>query len=278
MAYEGGVAVITGAAGGLGQALARRCAARGMRLVLADVDGGALAAAAAAFPGAASRVTDVSRAEELEALAELAWARFGAVHLLFNNAGVGLARTVADTGEADWRWVLGVNLFGVLHGIAAFLPRLRAQGGPARIVNTASAAGFLSEPGMAAYGASKHAVVAVSETLRRELAAEGSPVGVTLLCPAFFPTGIGRSARVRPPELAPAAEPSAASREAERQLDRAVAAGRLGADDVAGLALAGVDAGDFYVFTHKKLRLALEGRAREILDACPWPGQKPPEG
>ena len=147
------VAVITGAAGGLGLALARRCAARGLGLVLADVDREGLEAARRALGEGVpceTRPTDVSRAEELRALADLAFGRFGRVHLLFNNAGVGLAAPVAETTENDWRWVLGVNLWGVVHGLAAFLPRLRAQDCPSRIVNTASAAGFLAEPGMAA--------------------------------------------------------------------------------------------------------------------------------
>ena len=269
---EGKVAVITGGAGGLGAALARQCAARRMRIVLADVDATALERAAGALgPGAtcATAVTDVMRRESVQALAELAYGTFGAVHLLFNNAGVGLSRSVAETTANDWAWVLGVNLWGVLHGIAAFLPRMEAQGEECRIVNTASAAGFLSDPGMAAYGVSKHGVVVVGETLAKELAARGSRVGVTLLCPAFFPTGISSSERVRPAELA--SPTPAADRAVQEKLDAAVRKGRLGADDVAALAFEGILRGDRYVFTHKKIRLAIEERLREILAACPYP-------
>lgn len=268
---KGGVAVITGAAGGLGRALARQCLGRGMRLVLSDVDGAALeeTARSLAAPGGCLAVAaDVSRGEEVEALARRAFERFGEVRLLFNNAGVGLARTVADTTANDWRWLLGVNLWGVIHGIASFLPRLEAQGRPCRIVNTASAAGFLSEPAMAAYSVSKHAVVVLSETLDRELRQAGSQVGVTVLCPAFFPTGISQSERVRPRELESPAPPSAASRAAEEQLARAVRSGRLGPDDIAARALQGVEAGELHVFTHPKIRLAIEERLRVVLEAC----------
>ena len=209
MELQGKVAVITGAAGGLGLALARRCAERGMRLVLADLDGEALSAAAERLP-AAERVTaevDVTRGEQVDSLARFAYQRFGAVHLLFNNAGVGLVKPVAETTQNDWRWVLGVNLWGVIHGISAFLPRMQAQLEESRIVNTASAAGFLSDPGMAAYSVSKHAVVVLSETLHKELAQASSRVGVTVLCPAFFPTGIADSERVRP-QSSPTARPT----------------------------------------------------------------------
>lgn len=268
------VAVITGAAGGLGLALARQCAARGLQLVLADVDRDGLEAARRTLGPevpCATRATDVSRAEELEALAALAFERFGRVHLLFNNAGVGLAAPVAETTENDWRWVLGVNLWGVVHGIAAFLPRLERQGFESRIVNTASAAGFLAEPGMAAYSASKHAVVALSETLQRELAEGGSRVGVTLLCPAFFPSGITASERSRPAQLARGGPPSPAAREAEARLEKAVRSGRLDADQIAGMALAAVEAGDLHAFSHKRIRLAIEERMRRLLAACPFP-------
>jgi NAD(P)-dependent dehydrogenase (short-subunit alcohol dehydrogenase family) len=269
------VAVITGASGGLGQALARACAARGMRLVLADLEAGPLAAAAAALPSSTEPLTvqvEVSRAADLERLARAAFERFGAVHLLFNNAGVGLARTVADTTAQDWQWVLGVNLWGVIHGVQAFLPRMEAQPFPSRIVNTASAAGFLSEPGMAAYSVSKHGVVVLSETLQRELALAGSRVGVTVLCPAFFPTGISDSERFRPPELRSASEPGPASRAAEAQLRKAVESGRIGADEVAEAALQGALSGALHVFTHPRIRLALEARQAEIRKACPYPG------
>lgn len=276
MELQGKVAVITGGAGGLGIALARRCAARGMRLVLADVDPAALDAAARQLAGEelATLPTDVTRPEQLEALARLAYDRFGAVHLLFNNAGVGLVKPVAETTANDWRWVLGVNLWGVIHGITAFLPRMQAQPDESRIVNTASAAGFLSDPGMAAYSVSKHAVVVLSETLAKELAEAASRVGVTVLCPAFFPTGISESERVRPRELANPGASSEAERQVKERLGHAVRAGRLSADDVAERALEGVVARERFVFTHPKIRLAIEARIGEALAACPYPGRR----
>ena len=270
--FQDKVAVITGAAGGLGLALARQCAARGMRLVLADLDAATLEAAAAGFGGperCLARATDVTRAGDVEGLARAAEARFGPVHLLFNNAGVGVSKTIAETTANDWRWVLGVNLWGVLHGIAAFLPRMQAQEEESRIVNTASAAGFLSDPGMAAYSVSKHAVVVVSETLRKELELERSRVGVTVLCPAFFPTGIAQAERSRPPELASPPPASALSREAQARLEKAVSSGRLGADEIAARALEGVAARAFYVFTHSKIRLAIDERMRAVTGAFP---------
>ncbi len=270
--FEGKVAVITGAAGGLGLALARQCADRGMRLVLADLDAAALEAAVARFGGperCLARPTDVTRADEVEALARAAEERFGAVHLLFNNAGVGVSKTIAETTANDWRWVLGVNLWGVLHGIAAFLPGMAAHGGEGRIVNTASAAGFLSEPCMGAYSVSKHAVVVVSETLRKELELERSRIGVTVLGPAFFPTGIIQAERSRPPELASPPPASALALAAQARLEKAVLSGRLGADEIAARALDAVQARAFYVFTHAKIRLGIEERMRAILGAFP---------
>jgi len=271
---QGRVAVITGGAGGLGTALARQCLQRGMKVVLADVDGAGLATAAGGLGGGVvTCVTDVMKRESVEALAAFAYQRHGAVHLLFNNAGVGLSRSVGETTSNDWAWVLGVNLWGVIHGIAAFLPRMAAQQEESRIVNTASAAGFLSDPGMAAYGVSKHGVVVIAETLAKELAEKGSQVGVMLLCPAFFPTGITTSERVRPAGLTSPVPVSDADRGVQEKLDSAVRKGRLSADDVAAMAFEGILRGDLYVFTHKKIRLAIEERLRHILEACPYPAR-----
>jgi NAD(P)-dependent dehydrogenase (short-subunit alcohol dehydrogenase family) len=212
--------------------------------VLADVDPAALDAAARQLAGTELAIlpTDVTRPEQLEALARLAYDRFGAVHLLFNNAGVGLVKPVAETTANDWRWVLGVNLWGVIHGIAAFLPRMQAQPDESR-----------------------------SETLAKELAAASSRVGVTVLCPAFFPTGISESERVRPRELANDGASSEAERQVKERLGHAVRAGRLSADDVAARALEGVVARERFVFTHPRIRLAIEARIGEALAACPYP-------
>ncbi len=162
-------AVITGAASGIGLALAQRGAREGMRLVLADIEGDKLKAAAATLTIAADRLSlhtlDVSRDEDIGRLADEAFRRFGGVHLLCNNAGVGLTRVTWEHTLQDWEWLLGVNLWSVIHGIRHFLPRMLEQTDGGHIVNTASVAGLLSTPGMAAYNVSKHGVVTLSETL-----------------------------------------------------------------------------------------------------------------
>ena len=189
------IAMVTGAASGLGLVLARALAARGDALMLADIDEPALQAAAAELrrlPGAriAARRCDVSRSAEVEALREATLAEYGAVHLVFNNAGVAPMGAAWESSEHDWDRALGVNLWGVIHGVRAFMPVLLAQDA-GRMVNTASVAGLVSPPGMAAYSATKHAVVALTETLRHDLAARGSKVRCSVVCPAYFPSAIG---------------------------------------------------------------------------------------
>jgi NAD(P)-dependent dehydrogenase (short-subunit alcohol dehydrogenase family) len=261
------VAVITGAASGFGRALAIRCAGARMRLVLADVDEKGLeeTARASGDPGAASlRVKcDVSRWEDVESLAARTWERFGGAHLLFNNAGVAVAGPVWAATLEDWRWVLGVNVMGVVHGIRAFVPRMLRQGSECHVVNTASVAGLLSVPGQGVYCVSKHAVVTLSECLLHDLRAEGAPIGVSVLCPAFVNTGIADSARSRPAELAstnPLAGPH------EERLRHAVRSGKLSADDVARVTLEAVASGRFYVLTHPRIKPAVEARMRDILE------------
>ncbi len=197
---NGSVAVVTGAASGIGAALARAFAAAGCSVVLADVDAVALDAVAATMEEEVlTVVTDVSVAADLEHLAETAFNRFGAVHVLCNNAGVSTFNPVVAQSLDDWRWVLGVNLWGVIHGVQAFLPRMTAKGQPAHIVNTSSLAGLASGlPSLGPYNVSKVGVVALSETLRMELAMAGSPVGVSVLCPGSTPTRILESERNRP--------------------------------------------------------------------------------
>jgi len=180
---RGKTAVVTGAASGIGRALAHRLAREGMRLVLADVDRRALAQLSRELPGAMAVRTDVSRMADVEALADEAYARFGAVHLLCNNAGIAAYGRVWEVPLARWRRVVAVNLWGVIHGCLAFLPRMIAQRGPAHVVNTASMAGLVTPPLGGPYSASKHAVVAVSEALAQDLAGQGSAVGVSVLCP-----------------------------------------------------------------------------------------------
>ena len=200
---DGSVAVVTGGASGIGAALGHAFAAAGCSVVLADVDSSALDAVAGTVEGEVlTVVTDVSVATDVERLAEVAFDRFGAVHVVCNNAGVSTFNPVVAQTLDDWRWVLGVNLWGVVHGVQAFLPRLLSQGEPAYIVNTSSLAGLASGlPSLGPYNVSKVGVVALSETLRMELAMAGAPVGVSVLCPGSTPTAILESERNRPAAL-----------------------------------------------------------------------------
>ena len=203
-AFEGQVAVVTGAASGLGRGIAERFGAAGCRLVLADVEEPALAAATAELAGAGVEATaiatDVSDAASMDALAETVLERHGHVDLLFNNAGVGIQKPTAEMTTRDWDWVLGVNLWGVIHGLRVFLPHMLARDA-GRIINTASSAGHVVVPLLAAYNASKHAVVAISETVRVELAQQGSAVSIAAFCPGMVRTRITSSARNRPEGL-----------------------------------------------------------------------------
>jgi NAD(P)-dependent dehydrogenase (short-subunit alcohol dehydrogenase family) len=200
--FKDKVAVITGAASGIGRALAERCAHEGMKVVLADVDVDALATTVAALKATGAPVlavvTDVSKAQDVDALAQRTLAAFGAVHLLCNNAGVWAGISAWDSSLADWEWVLGVNLWGVIHGIHTFVPLMLAQGTPGHIVNTASMAGLLTGRGPAVYRVSKHAVVALSEMLYHQLAHRGANVKVSVLCPGGVDTQIIDAARNRP--------------------------------------------------------------------------------
>lgn len=197
---EGKVAVVTGGASGIGRGLAARFAADGMHVVIADVENAALEQTAAEL-GVVGVQTDVADAASVQALADQVCDRFGTVHVLCNNAGVGGGGQIADLTLADWKWVLDVNLWGVIHGIHSFLPRLLANPDGGHVVNTASMAGLFASAGMGPYNATKFAVVAISETLSKELQAAGSSVGVSVLCPGFVRTNIFDSQRNRPDAL-----------------------------------------------------------------------------
>lgn len=203
---EGKVAVVTGAASGIGRAMARSFGAAGMKLALADVEKGALEEArrgiAAEGVEARAFVCDVSQADSVRKLAEDARSSFGSVHVVCNNAGVFLGGTTWGTSLNDYEWILNVNVWGVIHGIRSFVPILLEQNEPAHVVNTASMAGLTTGPLTAAYFMSKHAVVALSESLYHELAARpGCPVGVSVVCPELVNTRIFQAGRNRPPHL-----------------------------------------------------------------------------
>ncbi|OHC65284.1 MAG: short-chain dehydrogenase [Rhodocyclales bacterium GWA2_65_19] len=263
-------AVITGAASGIGLELARRAANEGMNLVLADIEAARLDAAAATLGLPAERLllqkTDVSREDEIAALADAAFARFGGVHLLCNNAGVGLTRVTWELTTADWNWVLGVDLWSVIHGIQHFLPRMLDQAEPGHVVNTSSVAGLLSTPGMAAYNVAKHGVVTLSETLYGELQAAKANVGVSLLCPAWVPTAIHQSARNRPDRFGAAKPAAGLSAAYEERMGQAVKSGRLTATDMANAVFEAVMEERFYVIPHRKINNAIQLRMDDILN------------
>jgi NAD(P)-dependent dehydrogenase (short-subunit alcohol dehydrogenase family) len=293
-AFHGRTAVITGAASGLGREFARHACGLGMQLVLADVEAAPLNALVAELGSAGCRVlgevVDVSRSEDVARLAERAYAEFGEVSLLFNNAGVGSGGYLWENSEADWQWVLGVNLWGVVHGIRHFVPRMLTSGQPAHIVNTASVAGLLCAPVMGVYNVSKHAVVALTETLHHDLRMAGAQIGVSLLCPAFVPTGIALSHRNRPADLRGAA-PTASQKMAHAAIVKAVDSGRVAAPEVARITFEAIAEDRFYVFTHPQILPSVQLRFDDILakrtpsdpylvkpSARPHPGAEPVGG
>jgi len=259
---RGKTAAITGAGGGLGRAMALAFAREGMHLALADVDEGALQETASLLsrPPVVSMRVDVSKEQDIQEFSR----RIDQPFLVCNNAGVSPLGAVWENSAGDWQWILGVNLWGVIHGVRAFAPRLIAQN-EGHIVNTASVAGLISPPGSGAYNVTKHAVVALSESLHHDLRERNSAVGVSVLCPAYVPTGISSSERNRPAGLA-AGSKSELTKAKEANLKKAVASGRLTADDVAKAVVAAVKDDRFYVLTHPRIKGAVEARMGDILD------------
>jgi NAD(P)-dependent dehydrogenase (short-subunit alcohol dehydrogenase family) len=241
-----------------------------MKLVLADIEEEPLRRVETEFRKAGIPVvgirTDVSRAQDVERLAEKTLATFGAVHLLCNNAGVAPGGAVWENTLADWEWVLGVNVWGVIHGVHTFVPIMLRQDVECHVVNTASVAGLLSVPGMGIYCVSKHAVVTLTECLYHDLVQRGAKVGVSLLCPAFVPTGIIESERNRPALLRNAQRPRTSEELArDEQIRHAVMSGRLSAQDVAEIVFKAVREGRFYALTHPKIKDAIATRTEDIV-------------
>jgi NAD(P)-dependent dehydrogenase (short-subunit alcohol dehydrogenase family) len=212
---------------------------------------------------------DVSDAAQMEHLAQRVRERFGAPHLVFNNAGVGSGGLVWESTVQDWRWVLGVNLWGVIHGVRLFTPMMleAAQRDPAwrgHIVNTASMAGLLNPPNMGVYNVSKHAVVSLSETLYQDLSLVTDQVRASVLCPFFVPTGIQHSERNRPGELA-AAKPTRSQLIGQAMTDKAVSSGKVTAAQVAQLVFDAVAAGQFYIYSHPKAIASVQTRLEDVM-------------
>ncbi|HRO59943.1 MAG TPA: SDR family oxidoreductase [Burkholderiaceae bacterium] len=267
--FAGKVAVITGAGSGFGREFARIGASLGMRLVLADVQADALAAVVDELRERGVEVigeqVDVSKGDEVERLAQRTKEAFGKVHLLFNNAGVAAGGLVWESTEKDWQWTLGVNLWGVIHGVRCFVPMMLEQGDECHVVNTASVAGLLSTQLMGVYNVSKHGVVTLTETLYNDLRLSNANIGVTLLCPAFVPTGIHASERNRPAELASEGEPTASMIASQKATEKATSSGKISAEDVAKMTFDAIRENRFYVVTHPKILASVELRMQDVV-------------
>jgi NAD(P)-dependent dehydrogenase (short-subunit alcohol dehydrogenase family) len=273
--FKGKTAVVTGAASGIGHALAQRCAEEGMNVVLADIEEKALIDAEREMKAAGAAVlavlTDVSRAADIEALAKKTLETYGAVHLSFNNAGVGAGFASWNSTEEDWKWVLGVDLWGVIHGIRSFIPIMLKQDVECHVVNTASIAGVMSGPGEAPYKVAKHGVVTLSETLHHELRYGGAKIGVSVFCPWFVRTRIMECERNRPRELLnnPALmrewEANPIFQMVSKTVDDGVKAG-IPCRQAADCVFKGIKENKFYIFTDPDIaKLLVQTRMEDIL-------------
>ncbi len=269
--FKDKVAVITGAASGIGYAIAEKAVSEGAKVVLADVEEQALVKAEAELKeqggSVLSVLTDVSRPEDIEEVANRTLNTFGAVHLLFNNAGVGAGMSVWRSTIADWQWVLNVNLWGVIYGIKTFVPIMNEQDTECHIVNTSSLAGLVSFPGLGPYNITKFAVVTLSETLYHELALERSKIGVSVLCPGWVSTRIMESDRNRPSELQNKPLEESRSRE---QISRAAELRDMARNgtppaDIASAVFESIREDRFYILPHPETNPLIELRMDDIL-------------
>lgn len=272
---NGKVAVVTGAGSGLGRAMAQRFGREGMRLMLADIDSDRLHRVGDEFDAAGyevqTLVTDVSKQSQVDGLADLTYERFKAAHVLCNNAGVAVVGTAWERSKHDWEWALGVNLWSVIHGIRAFVPRMLEQGVQGHIVNTASVAGLLCPPLSGPYVATKHAVVGLSECLFHDLALRQATIGVSVLCPGFVKTSISESEKARPDDLknpVPVDDPFA--RDVETFYKGAVEQG-IDPARVADAVVEAITHQKFWVLTHPEFEKPLRERFEGILE-----GRNPP--
>ena len=259
-AFKDRVAVITGAAGGIGSALARAFAERGARLVLADLDESGLETVAKELEAKGAEAltvrTDVSQRESVEALAEASWRRFGGVHLVCNNAGVGSFGELATAAHEDWVLTMSVNFWGVVHGVESFVPRLIEQGNGGHIMNTASMAGLTGMQWLGVYSASKFAVVGLTEALRRELAPKG--IGVSVLCPMMVDTKMtGNSLPVRTGDLR-------GQNETRDPGAESFVGNIISPEEVAVRSVRGIERNDLYILTHIEQREILRRRAARM--------------
>jgi NAD(P)-dependent dehydrogenase (short-subunit alcohol dehydrogenase family) len=270
----GQTAVITGAGSGFGLELARLGASKGLNLVITDVQQDALDAAKTELTDLGAKVValrgDVSRAADIDALAAICLERFGVPNLVINNAGVAHGGLIWEHTTSDWEWVLGVNLWGVIHGVRVFTPLMleaarQDANWQGHIVNVASMAGLLNSPNMGAYNVSKHAVVSLTETLYQDLALVTDQVHASVLCPYFVPTGIHKSHRNRPAELRSEGKPTPSQMIAQAMSTKAVTSGRVSATDVAQLVFNAVEQNQFYVYSHPQALGMVQTRMEDVV-------------
>jgi NAD(P)-dependent dehydrogenase (short-subunit alcohol dehydrogenase family) len=271
--FQGRTAVITGAGSGFGLEASRIAAREGMAIVMADVQADALERAAGEISALGAQVLpfrlDVSRADEVQAMADATLARFGVPHVVFNNAGVGAGGLIWEHTLKDWEWVIGVNLMGVAHGVRVFTPLMldaarRDAAYEGHIVNTASMAGLLNAPNMGVYNVTKHAVVALSETLYQDLSLVTDQVGASVLCPFFVPTGISQSHRNRPAD-APKVRPTKSQLIAQAMSDKAVSSGKVTAGEVAQKVFDAVRGRQFYIYSHPHALKSVQTRLEDVV-------------
>lgn len=278
--FKGNVAVITGGASGIGRALAERFAEEGMKIVIADVEQAALDRAESEMKADGAEVlavrTDVSKVEDVEALAAKTVEAFGTAHILCNNAGVGSAGRIWEVSLSDWEWVLGVNLWGVIYGLRAFVPIMLKNEDPGHIVNTASMAGLTTTAGMSPYNVSKHGVVTLSEALYHELRQMDSQLHVSVLCPGWVDTKINLSDRNRPG--GPIAEENLGdgAKLFQQAVGQALKRG-LAPKDVAELVLESIIDERFYILPHPHWKNMIEARMLDILNGRSPAIVPPPE-
>ena len=263
------VAVITGGASGLGFAMAHRFAQEGVKIVIADIEEGPLQAAVSKLQKTGVSTIgvkcDVSLGEDVEKLAHQTLEHFGAINIVCNNAGVAPSGVIWEHSTKDWEWAMGPNVWGVIHGIRVFTPIMLKQKEEGHIVNTASVAGLMSFNGMGLYCMTKHAVVTMTECLHHDLTKASEHVRCSVLCPAYVPTDIANSERNRPDNLREERTKSDDEIKMEENLKKAVASGKISADQVADQVLQSIREKHFYILTHPKINPAIETRFQDIL-------------
>lgn len=270
--FKDKVAVITGAASGIGRALAERCAEEGMKVVLADIEEEALLKAEegmkASGATALSVLTDVSKYNDVESLAQKTINTFGAVHLLFNNTGVSGGKTVWESTISDWKWIMGVNLWGVIHGIRVFVPIMLEKNDECHIVNTASMAGLVSSPSLGIYKVTKAGIITISETLHHELKQRGAKINVSVLCPGWVSTRVSDSVRNRPVELLNDTFEVNTNLKHEAVLKELRSAVKYGMSlkEVADCVFNGIKEKRLYIFTHPDWKILVKTRMKNILN------------